>query len=398
MTQLEEIPNFPMQRVSPFDPPPAVLALLHDQPISRVRLWNGQESWLVTSYDDVKAVLTSKAFSSDVAKPGYPKVSASLATFTEGLLNHMDPPDHDEYRRMLAPEFMVKRMERLRPEVQGIVDGLIDDMIEHGPPTDLVAGLAFPLPARVTCTMLGVPMDDEEFFVRCAETFLGGVASAEDAAAAARDLHAYLGELIDAKAADPTDDVLGYMAGEHVARGAISREALITIAQLLLIAGFDTTANMISLGLLTLMQHPDQLEMLKAEPELIPPAAEELLRFLTITHRGRHKAAIEDVVIGGQLIRAGEGVIAAQDSANRDPAVFSDPDVLDVRREARHHLAFGHGVHQCIGAALARIELQVAYATVLRRMPNLALAVPLAEIAFKHDNAVYGINALPVVW
>jgi cytochrome P450 len=398
MTDLEQLPLFPMQRVSPFDPPPLVLALLTDHPISRVKLWNGQESWLVTAYDDVKTVLTSKSFSSDVAKPGYPKVSESLAKFTEGLLNHMDPPEHDEYRRMLAPEFMVKRMERLRPEVQGIVNGLIDQMIEGGSPADLVAGLAFPVPARVTCTMLGVPIEDEEFFVACAETFLGGVASAEEAATAARELHEYLGNLIDAKAANPTDDVLGYMASEHLARGAISRQALITIAQLLLIAGFDTTTNMIALGLLTLMQHPDQLELLKAEPELIPAATEELLRFLTITHRGRHKAAIEDVVIGGQLIRAGEGVIAAQDSANRDPAVFRDPNVLDVRREARHHLAFGHGVHQCIGAALARIELQVAYSTVIRRMPDLALAVPVEEITFKHDNAVYGISSLPVVW
>ena len=387
-----------MPRVSPFDPPPKVLELLENQPISRVTLWNGQESWLVTGYDDVKAVLQSKAFSSDVTKPGYPKVSASLATFTEGLLNHMDPPEHDEYRRMLAPEFMVKRVERLRPEVQQIVDELIDGMIDHGAPVDLVEALAFPVPARVTCAMLGIPFEDQEFFVTCAETFLGGTASAEETKAAAQDLHRYLGELIEAKVKDPTDDVLGYMASVHVASGACSVAALITIAQLILIAGFDTTANMISLGLLTLMQHPEQLQALKDDPSLIPSAAEELLRFLTITHRGRHKAAVEDITIGGQLIRAGEGVICAQDAANRDPSAFANPNDLDVRRDARGHLAFGHGVHQCIGAALARIELQVAYETLLRRLPNLALAVPLEEIEFKHEAAVYGLRAMPVTW
>jgi len=323
MSALPPILDFPMPRESPFDPPPQILELLEHRPVSKVRLWNGQESWLVTRYEDVKAVLQSKAFSSDVRSPGYPKVSASLATFTEGLLNHMDPPEHDEYRRMLAPEFMVKRIERLRPEVQGIVDELIDKMLQDGPPVDLVSALAFPVPAQVTCTMLGVPFADHAYFLACADTCLGGEASAEETANAQRDLFGYLGKLIAAKTINPTDDVLGYMASEHVKRGAISTDALTTIAMLMLIAGFDTTANMIALGLLTLMQHPDQLELLKREPDLIPGAVEELLRFLTITHRGRHKAALEDVEIGGQLIRAGEGVIAAQDSAAASLAATS---------------------------------------------------------------------------
>jgi cytochrome P450 len=394
----DTIPAFPMTRESPFDPPPQMLKLLSDQPVSRVRLWNGQESWLVTRYEDVKLVLQSKAFSSDVRAAGYPKVSASLAAFTEGLLNHMDPPEHDEYRRMLAPEFMVKRMERLRPEVQEIIDELIDAMIEHGGPIDLVEALAFPVPARVTCAMLGIPFEDQAFFVSCAETFLGGTATAEEAGTAQKDLYEYLGKLIAEKAEHPTDDVLGYMASEHVKRGAISTEALTTIAMLILIAGFDTTANMISLGLLTLMQHPDQLELLKQEPDRIPGAAEELLRFLSITHRGRHKAAIEDIEVGGVMIKAGDGVIAAQDTANRDPRLFVAPDKLDVTREARHHLAFGHGVHQCIGAALARIELQVAYETILRRLPDITLAVPVESIEFKHEAAVYGLREMPVTW
>ena len=391
-------PLFPMTRESPFDPPPLIISLQAKKPISRVRLANGQESWLVTGYDNVRAVLTNKAFSADVAKPGYPRVSEALATFTEGLLNHMDGPEHDEYRRMLAPEFMLKRVNRLEPEVQQRVDALLDRMIEKGPPADLVADFAFPLPAQITCALLGVPFSDQAFFVECAESFLGQYVSAEESAAASKRMRDYLDQLISDKVTSPTDDLLGYMASEHVATGQVSRPALVTIAQLLLSAGFDTTANMIALGLLTLLQHPDQIAMLKQDPALVPAAVEELLRFLTITHRGRHRAATEDVEIDGQLIRAGEGVIVAQDAANRDPAAFDDPDRLDITRENRRHVAFGYGVHQCIGASLARLELQVAYTTLLRRLPDIQVAVPLDELAFRHDYAVYGLVSLPVSW
>lgn len=394
-----ELPSFPQARTSPFDPPATILELLERQPISKVRLWNGLEVFLVTRYEDVKAVLQNRAFSSDVRQPGYPKMSDAFAEFTEGLLNHMDPPEHNVYRRMLAPEFMVKRVERLRDEVQAMVDELLDRMEEHGGPVDLVEALAFPVPATVTCALLGVPYSDKEFFVTCAETFLGGQASVEAASDARRQLRGYLSQLIERKLSDPTDDVLGYMATEYLAKGEVTHEALTTLAELMLIAGFDTTANMIALGLLALFEHLSQLEALKRNPELIPGAVEELLRYLTITHRGRHRVAIEDVEIGGVTIRAGEGVICAQDAANRDPEVFDHPNRLDVTRpDAKAHLAFGHGIHQCLGANLARLELQVVYATILRRMPKIHVAVPLEELHFKHDAMVYGVTALPVAW
>ena len=397
-TPTTELLPFPMERESPYDPPPLILHLLQDEPVSRVTLWNGQESWLVTRYEDVRTLLTNPDVSADVRKPGYPKVSAALAHFTEGLLNHMDSPEHDVYRRMLAPDFMVKRVESLRGDVEKLVDDLLDAMQADGAPVDLVASFAFPIPALVTCSILGVPYDQKDFFVQCAEAFLSGTSTAEAAAEAGRQLHAYLGELIEAKKASPGTDTLSRMVTEYVAAGQLDETVLVTLAQLLLIAGFDTTANMISLGTLTLLRHPDQLDELKANPDLWPGAVEELLRYLTITHRGRHRVATADIVVGGQLIRAGEGIIAAQDAANRDPETFPNPDVLDVHREARHHLAFGHGVHQCIGAAVARLELQVAYARLFARFPGLELAVPHDQIRFKHESSVYGVAELPVRW
>jgi cytochrome P450 len=398
MLPSHELPRFPMERESPYDPPPRILRLLLDEPVSRVTLWDGAEAWLVTRYEDVRTLLTNPNLSADVRKPGYPKVSAALAHFTEGLLNHMDSPEHDLYRRMLAPDFMVKRVESLRVDVEKLVDDLLDTMQAHGAPADLVASFAFPIPALVTCSILGVPYDRKDFFVECAEAFLSGTSTAEAAGAAGRALHAYLGELIEAKKTASGTDTLSRMVTEHVATGQLDETVLVTLAELLLIAGFDTTANMIALGTLTLLRHPDQLDELKANPGLWPGAVEELLRYLTITHRGRHRVATADIQVGGQLIRAGQGIIAAQDAANRDPDTFPKPDLLDIHREARHHLAFGHGVHQCIGAAVARVELQVAYARLFARFPGLELAVPHDQIRFKHESSVYGVAELPVRW
>lgn len=397
-TPLTAVPSFPMERDSPFDPPPLILKLLHEKPVSKVRLWNGDEAWIVTRYEDLRTLLTNPNISADVRKPGYPKVSAAMAHFTQGLLNHMDAPEHDVYRRMLAPDFMVKRIETLRPEVERMVDDLIDAMADKGPPLDLVENFAFPIPALVTCSLLGVPYDRKEFFVKCAEAFLSGTSTVQAAQVAGRELHDYLAELIKLKKVEPGADVLSRMVTEYVLAGQLDESVLVTLAELLLIAGFDTTANMISLGTLTLLQYPEQLAEIRKNPACIPAAVEELLRYLTITHRGRHRVATADIHVGGTLIRAGEGIIAAQDAANRDPEAFPDPNTLDIHREARHHVAFGHGVHQCIGAALARMELQVGYAKLFGRLPDLRLAVPLDEIRFKHDSGVYGVAALPVAW
>lgn len=217
--------------------------------------------------------------------------------------------------------------------------------------------------------------------------------------AASRNLIDYLAKLVREKLADPGDDLLSGLSG-RIRAGELTPEGAAQIGVLLLIAGHETTANMIALGTLALLEHPDQLAVLRGteNPGVVASAVEELLRYLHITHNGRRRVALEDIAIGGEVIRAGEGLILANDIGNRDPEAFTDPDRLDIRRDARHHVAFGFGVHQCLGQPLARMELQVVYSTLYRRVPTLRLATELDRVPFKHDGSVYGVYELPVTW
>ncbi|GAB3843462.1 cytochrome P450 [Dactylosporangium cerinum] len=391
-----------MQRRCPFDPPPQLSRLRAEDPVSRVRLWDGSTPWLITRYEDQRAVLADPRFSADGRKPGYPHLTAASAVRRERsrAFISMDNPEHDAHRRMLTRDFMVKRVEALRPTVQRIVDELIDDMLRDIPPVDLVEAFALPVPSLVICELLGIPYADHAFFQRCSHTIISRTVTPEAAIAAADELKDYLSRLVDAKDHEPADDVLSRLVVKQLRTGALTRCEVVDMAVLLLVAGHETTANMIALGTLTLLQHPDQLAELRGtdNPKLVANAVEELLRYLNITHTGRRRVALEDVEVGGQLIRAGEGVIAANDVANRDETAFPDPDALDIHRQARHHMAFGYGIHQCLGQPLARVELQVVYSTLYRRIPTLRLAAPLDEIKFKHDMAVYGVHELPVTW
>lgn len=396
------VPAYPMQRDCPFDPPPELSRLRAERPVSRVLLWDGSHPWLITEYADQRAVLGDRRFSADVRKPGYPHVTAASAArrrHSRSFIS-MDEPEHGRYRRMLTSTFRIKRVEELRPRIQRIVDGLIDDMLAAGPPTDLVSAFALPVPSLVICELLGVPYADHDFFQRCSRVIINSTTEPEQAVATSDELRAYLTNLLDQKNAAPEDDLLSRLVVEQLRTGEMTRSQIADMAVLLLIAGHETTANMIALGTLALLHHPDQLAELRAtdDPKLIASAVEELLRYLNIVHSGRRRVATEDVEIGGQLIRAGEGVIVATDSGNRDEKVFPDPDTLDIHREARRHVAFGYGVHQCLGQPLARVELQVVYGTLYRRIPTLRPAAGLAEIPFKHDMLVYGVHELPVTW
>jgi cytochrome P450 len=398
MTSRDTTPVFPGPRSWPLDPPPESLRLLAEEPVSRVTSPTGRKAWLVTRYEDARAVLQSSDFSADSRKPGYPVMDNSHAVFIEGMLPNMDRPEHDVYRRMLAPAFMVKRMDSMRPAIQRIIDDLIDKMLEHGPPLDFVKEFAFPLPARVICELLGAPHEDMPFFVDCTEKFFGGSSSPDEVRHIEIKLQAYLDELLDAKARVPGEDLTSYMVVEYLEKGAIERHILLRLIEVLLIAGSDTTLNALALGLLSLLQYPDQLEALRSDSSLIPGAVDELLRYATVTHRGRPRVAISDVVVGGQLIRSGEGVIVAINAANRDPSIYENPNTVDIRRSARTHVAFGWGIHQCLGAALARTELQLAYETVLRRIPTIKSIVPVEELQYKESSQVYGVKALPISW
>ncbi|GAA3544609.1 cytochrome P450 [Amycolatopsis ultiminotia] len=399
---LSDAPDYPMARGRcPFDPPPELARRLQDEPVSRVKIWDGSEPWLLTRYDDVREVLADPRVSADVAKDGYPAQSPGIAARrrrTKAFIG-MDDPDHAAQRRLLTGDFMVRKVERLRPRIQKIVDDLIDQMLAGPKPADLVQAFALPVPSLVICELLGVPYADRVFFHRISKVLISKDSTVEESMAATEELLGYLGDLVKQKLDDPGDDVLSRLAVEQVATGAMTVDEVASMGQLLLVAGHETTANMIALGTTALLQNPDQLAAVRdGDPKLVANAVEELLRYLTIVHTGRRRVALEDIEVAGQRIRKGDGLIAAGDIANRDATQFPDPDKLDVTRKARHHVAFGYGVHQCLGQPLARVELQVVYSTLYRRIPTLRLAVPLDEVAFKHDMVVYGVHELPVTW
>lgn len=395
-------PAYPMTRECPFDPPPDLSRLAADASVTQVRIWDGSTPWLVTGYEDVRAVLADSRVSADIDKPGYPRVSAGIAARPDESKTfvNLDDPEHAAQRRALIADFTVRKMESLRPRIQALVDGLIDEMLASGPPADLVDMLALPLPSMVICEILGVPYEDREFFHAISRTIISRESTPEQSVKAFDDILAYLGDLVERKAAEPGDDVFSHLAVEQLRTGRMTRREIAPMSALLLVAGHETTASMVALGTATLLEHPEQLRGLResADPALVASAVEELLRYLSIVHVGRRRVALTDIEVGGQVIRKGEGIIAAIDVANRDGQVLPEPERLDIHRGTRQHLAFGFGVHQCLGQSLARVELQVVFGTLFRRIPTLALAAPVSELDFRPDGEVYGMGSLPVRW
>jgi cytochrome P450 len=399
--QAATIPEYPMARATgcPFDPPPTLRTL---PPVSRIRLWDDSTPWLITRHADMRALLADRRVSADPRREGYPHTGASgRARRTRGFtFISMDDPDHARLRRMVRWAFAIPRIEELRAPIQRIVDERIGALLAGPRPVDLVEEFALPVPSLVICDLLGVPYADHDFFQRCARVLLIRDQAVELVVAAQDELIEYLDGVIANKLAEPADDLLSRLAVEHVGTGELSRREAALMAMLLLLAGHETTANMIALGTVALLEHPDQLAALRDtdDPVLIAGAVEELLRYLTIVHSGRRRIALEDIEIAGHTIRAGDGIVLAGEAANRDESRFPDPDRLDVHRDAHGHVAFGFGVHACLGQPLARAELQVVYGTLYRSIPGLRLAVPLEQIPFKHDASVYGVYELPVTW
>ncbi|MFW3168803.1 cytochrome P450 [Geodermatophilus sp. CPCC 206100] len=397
-----ETSEYPFRREMscPFDPPPDLAELRRREPVTRVRLWDGSSAWLVTRYDDVREVLADRRFSSDMNRPGFPTHGAGVAATRQRhrtFLN-MDDPEHAAHRRMLTRDFMVKRVERLRPRIQESVDALLDEFLRRPEPADLVTGLALPVTSGMIADLLGVPAEEHEFFQSRSTLLVSPDADVAESLQAYEDLRDLFRELIQRRRRAPAADVISHLITLED-DGRLAPDETLNMLRLLITAGHETTANMIALGTLALLEHPDQLAWLMAEPTArAAGAVEELLRYLTISHFGRRRVATEDVVVAGRLIRAGEGVIAANDSANRDAAAFPDPDVLDLGRDSRHHLAFGYGTHQCLGQPLARVELQVVYPTLFRRLPHLRAAEPVGALRFKESMVFYGLFGLPVRW
>lgn len=399
---IDHAPSYPFRRdaAHPLNPPGEFDVLRRDQPISQVSLWNGQKVWLITRYNDAQAVLSDPRFSSVPANPGYPTLSPAIAASrrADASFLRMDRPKHTEHRRMWTPFFAIKRIQEMRPGIQAIVDETLSAMLEQEPPVDFVEKFALTIPSLVICQLLDVPKSAHAFFHQHSKTRMTMNGTPENILKAMQALDEFWETLVTEREKNPGDDLVSQLIVNEVKTGRLSKRELISMAQLMLLAGHETTANMIALGTLTLLRHPQQLARLRADRTLTPSAVDELLRYLSIAQHGLGRTAIADVEVGGVLIRAGEGVLVVVAAANRDESVFPQPDQFDIGRQARHHLAFGASIHQCIGHPLARAELQIVFDTLFARFPTLSVAIPDEEIPYKYESLFFGIHALPVAW
>ncbi|KWI47382.1 cytochrome [Burkholderia pseudomultivorans] len=395
-------PTFPIARQCPFLPPDEYRAFREASGPVKVRMWDGHDAWLLTRYDDVRAVLGDNRFSGDPQKPGYPSLSAARDAVLdlEPTFIRMDPPEHGHYRRMLTKEFMIKRVSDMRPRIESIFNRLVDELIAKGPPANLVEDLFLPLTSEVIAGLLDVPHEDHGFFQEQSRLKVLLDVDPSIPKAASDRILSYLDRLITEreKDAEQRTDLLSRLIVEQVRPGHLTHRELVVMADLLLMAGHETTANQMALGVYSFLTNPDQMQLLRDDPSLLRNAVEEMLRFHTIVHYNAFRVAVEDVEVAGQLIRKGEGVIALISGANHDPAAFPQPEKFDITRKADHHVAFSYGIHQCLGQPLARVELQVVFGALFQRMPTLRFAVPVEEIKGKGDHFVQGVESLSVTW
>jgi cytochrome P450 len=395
-----------LRRDDPFTPSAALMALAEQSPVTRSVLPGGDPFWLVSGYDEARAVLTDPRFSSDRfryhprAKDLPEEVRKKLwdDKARVGSFINMDPPGHTRYRKLLTAHFSARRMRQLTARIEQIVTEQLDAMLAKGNTADLVPEFAIPVPMLVMCELLGVRYSEREEFQRNTAGLLRMNMSAKEALANAEAQRAFMQRLITDKRTNASDDIISGLMHHADAHPALTDDELINMATLLLIAGHETTANMLGLGTFALLQRPGQLAVLRDDPSRIGDAVEELLRYLSIVNIGIFRFPKEDLELGGDHVPAGSTVVVSVVAANRDKRHWPDPDVLDVTRAPGSHLAFGHGVHLCLGQQLARVEMTVGYTELLRRLPGLRLAVPAQEVPLRNDMLTYGVHALPVTW
>ncbi|HEX3590769.1 MAG TPA: cytochrome P450 [Pseudonocardiaceae bacterium] len=391
--------TYPSAELVRLEPEPMFTELREREPLTRVRLPYGEPAWLVTRYEDVKLVLGDPRFSR-AAAVGRPEPSVRpQATPPDAILN-LDPPEHSRLRRLVAKAFTTRRVELLRPRAQEIADDLVTAMRREGSPGDLVANFALPLPVTVICELLGVPFADRADFRLWTDAFLSTTKySLDDIRRYGILLHEYMAGLVAQRRETPQDDLLSALVAARDEQDRLSENELLSLAEGILIAGHETTASQIPNFVYVLLTHPEQLAALRANLDLVPSAVEELMRFVPLAvSAGTARYALEDVELSGGTVRAGEPVLAAIVSANRDESVYTDPQRLDLTRDEATHVGFGHGPHHCLGAQLARMELQVALSTFLRRLPGLRLADEETGIDWKSGVSTRGPERMLVAW
>lgn len=393
-----ELPALPVPR--PAHCPlatPVEFARWREEPGLRQAMFHGNPVWMVSRYSDIRAALVDPRLSAKTIPDAIMPTDADNKVPV--MFARTDDPEHHRIRRMMTGNFTFRRCESMRPQIQEMVDHFLDEMIAVGPPADLVREFALPVPSLVIALLLGVPPEDLELFQRNTTAGLDQKTSEAEKGQAFGAMYAYIQELVQRKEREPGDDLISRMITDYVATGQLDHATTAMNSVIMMQAGHETTANMIALGTVALLQHPSAFERLGRtdDPALVANVVEELMRYLSIVHSQVDRVATEDLVIGGQLIRAGEFVMMNLPAGNWDTEFVEDPESFDIDRNTRGHLGFGYGVHQCIGANLARVEMQVAFATLARRLPGLKLAVPPEELRFKEAD-IYGMKELPVTW
>ena len=397
----DETPLVPFDEDSYYQDPAGFFAGLREtSPVAPVRMRRRGRVWFITRYADVQAALADPRLANDIHHfpgGGQQRPSEAAGGVHAHLLN-TDPPAHDRLRRLVAKAFTPRRVELLRPRTEEIAAGLLDEMEAAGGVIDLLATYARPLPGAVLCELLGVPDADRGWI--CAT--VAAYDEPGEADRVTRAMSAYLDELIAAKRADPADDLLSALSlvrdevSEDGSGAGLTDTEARSLAFQIIMGGFGTTVNLIGNGTLALLTNPEELARLRADRSLLPAAVEELLRFTNPLNHATDRFTTRDMTVGGALIPAGEWVFMAVSSANRDPSRFESPDRLDLGRDTSGHLAFGHGIHYCLGAALARVEAQAALGALLARFPELSLAVPPQELHWRPDSLMHGLESLPV--
>ncbi|MFI7675239.1 cytochrome P450 [Actinophytocola sp. NPDC049390] len=393
MALLPDSALMPLRRDG-LDPVPELGEARATEPVSKLPIPFGVNVWLVTGYEEAKTVLgNAKAYSNDFANlVGEHGASAS---HSPGGLGFADPPEHTRLRKLLTPEFTMRRLSRLTPGIQEIIDQQLDAMAAVDGPVDLVEYFALPIPSLVICELLGVPYDDRDDFQRLSMARFDLFGGATASFSAISESLAYLTEVVKKQRAEPGDGLLGQLIKEN--GDEISDQELAGLADGVLTGGFETTASMLALGALVLLQDPDTFKLVHDDDTAIHGFVEEVLRYLTVVQVAFPRFAREDITVGGREIKKGDVVIVSLSGADRDPALGEGLERVDPHRAPTSHLAFGHGVHRCIGAELARMELRAAYPALLRRFPNLRLATPSDELTFRKVSIVYGVDTLPVL-
>ncbi|GHI98469.1 cytochrome P450 [Streptomyces olivaceus] len=392
--------DFPIRRGCPFAAPEEYATLRTEDPVARVTLPTKREAWAVSRYDDVRELLSDPRVSADIRRPNFPALGEGEqeagARFRPFI--RTDAPEHTRYRRMLLPVFTVRRVRAMRPAVQARVDEILDGMLAAGGPTDFVSAYANAVSTSVICELLGIPRENLEFFRDVTRVSGSRTSTAEQVSEALGGLFGLLAELIAERREEPRDDLISKLVTDHLLPGHVTTDQLLSTLGITINAGRETTTSMIALSTLLLLDRPELTAELRRDASLMPAAVDELLRVLSVADSIPLRVAAEDIELSGRTVPADDGVIALLAGANHDPEQFDDPEKVDFHRTDNHHVAFGYGVHQCVGQHLARLELEAALETLLRRVPTLRLAGDRDQVAFKHDSATFGLEELLVTW